>query len=370
MLRDRSCRVGFDGEAFLRHTRSGVTRYFAELLREYADAPALGVVPVTPYRFVASEHLVDRVPGRYRRVPLPGRVRYPLLARANARRLRRRGEVDLVHHSIYEPAALDLWPDVPRVCTVYDFSMEVVPESFGDTSGLLAAKADFLARADVLVCISDNTEADLHRFHPALRQPVVVTHLAASEEFFDPRPATIRGLPERYLLYVGNRHPHKNADVLFRAFARIHRSFPDVALVLTGAWLPDEPARLAELGIDERVVTLRATDAQLPWLYHRAEAFVFPSRYEGFGLPVVEAMAAGCPVLVADTPALVEVAGDAAGVFGVDDDEALADLLGGLLTGPGEGERLRAAGRERAAQFTWRRTAEATARAYQLALDG
>ena len=364
-------RVLYDGEAFIRHRRSGITRYLAELITEFAEDPSHAVTPVTPFRYVANAHLVDAASGGYRHVPVPGRWRVPLLGRMNRGAERRVGDGagwDLVHHSLYEPPALERWAGGPRVCTVYDFNFELHPEHFGDTAGLLADKERFLAACDALICISETTASDLRRVHPDLDKPVFVTPLAAGAEFFEPARSPIRGLPERYLLNVGNRHPHKNVDVLLRAFAAMMASDPDLHLVLCGAHLPSEPARLRELGIAERTHVLRASDAQLPWLYSRAEAFVFTSLCEGFGLPAVEAMAAGCPVVLSDIPALVEVADDAALYFRPDDVEGLVACLQRVVGDETLRKDLITRGSARAAGFTWKRTAELTAAAYDRAV--
>ncbi len=355
----------YDGEAFLRHRRSGISRFFSELISEYRRDPSLSVEPVTPYRYVANAHLASRRSG-FVQIPLPHRVRYRVLRRLNARRIAAATGVDLVHHSLYESCALDTWVAPKRVCTVYDFTMELFPELFWDTSSELRDKRLFLDRCDVVTCISRTTYDDLRRFYPDLDKPVVVTLLGTAPAFFHPQEAAIRGLPERYLLHVGNRHKHKNADLLFRAFAELSRSDRTLHLVLSGQHLPDEAERLRDLGIADRTVLLKATDGQLPWLYHRASAFVFPSRYEGFGLPVVEAMAAGCPVVLANTPGLLEVAGDAALVFAPDDVDMLVRHLERLVNDSAMAAAMRERGSRRAAQFTWRRTAEATSAAYDL----
>lgn len=362
----RPHRVLFDGEAFLRHRRSGITRYFAELIAQYRTSPTLGVEAITPYKYVANAHLAASAPHQFRQIPLPSRYRHPILETLNARRAKRAPVPDLVHHSLYELSALNAI-QAPRVCTVYDFTFELRPDLFPGQEAALRDKRVFLERCDLLLCISQTTYDDLQRVHPDLDKPAVVTPLGVSQHFLAPTPVSIRGLPERYLLHVGNRHVHKNVDVLLRAFAEIVRLDPSLRLVLSGQGLPNETARLRELGIEDRVVFLSATDEQLPWLYHRAQAFVFPSLYEGFGLPVLEAMAAGCPVVIAATPALVEVAGDDASIFAPDDVDSLVALLQDVIGDPIRAKSMRETGARRAATYTWRRTAELTASAYDQA---
>ena len=358
----------YDGKAFIRHRRSGVTRYLSELIHEFRAHPELGIDPMTPYRWVANSHLAEGWPG-YTQVPLPGRLRPAVLERMNARRIRRGSDgADLVHYSLYEPSSLETWRARSRVCTIYDFTFEHFPQFLREWGDHLEAKELFIERCDALICISQATHDDLLHFHPGLDKPALVVPLGVGQEFLEPKPARIRGLPDRYLLYVGNRHPHKNVDLLLSAFAEIRPRYPDLNLVLVGAYLPDETARLKELGIEDRTVRMRVPDRELPWLYHRAEAFVFPSRYEGFGLPVLEAMAASCPVAMSNAPALLELASDVALVFDPDDRDALAGLIERLLTDREEAERLRVEGRRRAGEFTWRRTAELTVSAYDQAV--
>ncbi len=365
-------RVLIDGEAFFRHSRSGISRYFTELVREDRRNPDYDVEAVTPYRFVANRHLTEALSPAYLRVPLPGRWRSPFFHAVNRPPLAKAaGAVDLVHHTLYEQAALSIAPGVPRVCTVYDFTYELHADLFpGNTeiAGLVAQKNDFMTHCDGLLCISEMTCRDLHTVRPDLDVPVEVTPLGVSDSFFTPPARRPRGIPERYLLHVGNRHAHKNVDQLFRAFASLMGTDPDLHLVLCGNSLPDEQARRAELGIEDRTVCLRIGDDELPALYAHAIAFVFPSRYEGFGLPVVEAMAAGCPVLMCDVPALLEVAGGLARTFDPEDDASLVALLDEVLGDATLRTSMAVAGRTRACDFTWQRTAMATAEAYRRVL--
>lgn len=360
-------RIEFDGSAFYRHRRSGIGRYFSELIGEFAADPTLGVTPVLPYRFITNAQ-AERVP-HVHSLPLPRRIRDPLLGRLNAgsaRSAAREGH-DLLHYPLYDPALLDTARRERSATTVYDFTFELMPHLFGDQSRELALKKEFLEACDVLFCISDATASDLKKVHPHLEQPVVTTPLAVGDEFRGTyrRP---RNLPERYLLHVGNRVEHKNVDLIFAAFTRLTKTDPTLQLVLSGQGMADEPTRLAELGIEDRTHVVRLSDRDLPGAYQHAQAFVFPSRYEGFGLPLVEAMATGCPCVISDAPALLEVAGSAADVIDPDDVDALTAALERLLGDPALAARRRVEGRERAALFTWRRTAELTAKGYETAL--
>lgn len=360
-------RVLYDGEAFVRHRRSGITRYLSELIHEFRSDPNLGVEPVTPYRWVANSYLADGSEG-YTQIPLPPRLRSSVFGLLNARRTRRAEAADLVHHSLYEERALEAFQGHRRVCNVYDFTLELFPDLLEPSSAHLAAKSMFLRRCDAVICISQTTRDDLRRFHPELDKPTFVVPLGVGKRFFEPESVRIRGLPDRYVLFVGHRFPHKNADLLLHAFAAIARRDLNLHLVLIGAHPSDERARLKELGIADRTLRMHASDAELAWLYHQAEAFVFPSIYEGFGLPVLEAMAAGCPVVMSNAAALLEVAGEAALIVEPGDADALAAQTERLLADRALRDQLRAAGRRRAEAFTWLRTAELTAAAYERVL--
>jgi glycosyltransferase involved in cell wall biosynthesis len=360
--------VMYDGEAFMRHARGGIPRYLTELIGEFRGDPDLGVVPVTPYKWVASRHLAE-LDRHFIELPLPRRARLGVLRTLNGPRLRRTQPADLVHHSLYEPNAFERWHGRKHVTTVYDFMLQRFPELLKPGDDHLERFGEVLRRADAVVCISEATREDLHRFHPDYDRPVFAIPLGVGDDFFDPRPARLPTLPEKYVLSVSNRMEHKNADVLLHAFAELSRRHPGLQLVLVGAYLPSETDQLSSLGILDRTVRLRVTDAALPWLYRKADVMVYPSRWEGFGLPVAEAMASSCPAVVSDLPALREVGGDAVRYFEGNGTASLVEHVERVLTDPTEAERMRRDGVSRARLFTWRRTAELTAEAYRTVLD-
>ena len=157
----------------------------------------------------------------------------------------------------------------------------------------------------------------------------------------------------------------KSVDVLLEAFSILAKGYHDLHLVLVGAYLRSERERLHELGIAGHTFRLRVSDAALPWVYRKAAVMMYASQWEGFGLPVAEAMASGCPAVVSDIGALTEVGADAVRVFDTEDQAALVELVERILTDPEEAARMQQAGIARARVFTWRRTAERTATVYE-----
>lgn len=358
----RPVRAAFDDQVFVLQRHGGISRYYTELLREFEQDPGLGVRASTPFRYVVTQHLLDHDPRRFAHPQLPPRLdRAAVLHALNTARFARAQLLtrQLVHHTYYLPIGLRT-PAAGRVCTVYDMIPEHFPE-LHPHGNPHRAKDAYVAACDAVLCISQSTKDDVLRHYGELDKPVVVTPLGVAPRYFDARAAE----PDRpYVLFVGQRSGYKNFDVLLRALASLRR---DVRLLCVGGppFSDDETARIAELGLDGSVERREVGDAELPDVYASAVALVFPSRYEGFGLPTVEAFAAGCPVVLAEMPCSVEVGGDAAQFFAPDADDELAAILAELIADPGACDKWRDAGRRRARDFTWRRTAELTADVYR-----
>ncbi len=194
-----------------------------------------------------------------------------------------------------------------------------------------------------------------------------MTPLAADDFSAGPMgelPVQLRGA--RYVLSMGNTKTHKDLPALLRAFVRVAETHPDILLVLVGEESPGFVARvLGDSDVAARVrFTGPADDAALRALYAHAEMFAFPSRYEGFGLPPLEAMSFSTPVVTTTAASLPEVVGDAALRVAPGDEEALADAIVRIAGDAALRERLGQAGVRRAASFSWDRTAERTARVY------
>ena len=282
---------------------------------------------------------------------------------------------DLVHVTSVAPL---LCPR-PSVFTVHDLAYRLMPEIYPPA---VRRRLDWLIslgirRARRVIAVSEATKRDLLMHYAIPESRVVVIPEAASPALAVPlspgRAAEILArwqLPARYLLYVGRLHIRKNLGRLIEAYAGLPPALRrDCPLVLVGRRLFDSgpvEATIARCGVaDDVVLTGHVDEEALRALYAGATAFVYPSLFEGFGLPPLEAMSLGLPVLTADRHALREVVGDAGLLVDPTDIGALRDGMAQLASDGGLRQRLAALGLARARQFSWARTARETAEVYE-----
>jgi glycosyltransferase involved in cell wall biosynthesis len=286
------------------------------------------------------------------------------------------------------PAALDVLHSVdfippfrrlcPAVITVHDLSFLLYPETkTAESLRYYGQIAQAVESADAIIAVSEATRRDMERLLGAPPERVTVVHHGVSSAF-SPRPPDAvaafcrqRGLPETFMLWVGALEPRKNLPCLFRAVAAASARLPEAmrTLVLVGVdgWaFENAQAEFDRLGLAAQTVMFgQATEEELALLYSAAWVFPFPSMYEGFGLPPLEAMACGAPVVSANVSSLPEVLGDAARYFDPQDDAALAELLVALANDAPLRANLRQAGLAHAARFRWEDTAAATLQVYR-----
>lgn len=284
-----------------------------------------------------------------------------------------------IYHSTYY--LMPYRPGAPTILTIYDLIAMLHPQTVSARARLLFRLTTRLAlrTAQQVITISEATRQDLLRHFPIPAERVTAIPLAADPRF-QPQPgevieATRRkyNLPEHYLFYLGINKPHKNLLRLIKAYARLSPvpgpQSPVPPLLIAGAWddrYPETKERVSELNLGERVRFLGPVDdADLPALYSGCEIFVFPSLYEGFGLPVLEAMACGAPVMCSNASSLPEVAGDAALLFDPLDVESIAAALRRAIEDGNLRRSLAERSLAQAVNFSWARTAEETLAIYR-----
>ena len=264
-----------------------------------------------------------------------------------------------------------------RVTTMFDMIHEIYWPGHFTT----AHKRASIARCDHIICISHATRADLCERLDVAPERTSVVHLGyldcsgldaagAPAEFASglapERTGELRGAP--YFLYVGQRGDYKNFASLLRAWATASDLVRDVRLVCFGGgpFTTDELALATSLGLDDRrLLQTGGSDAALAAAYRHAVALVYPSLYEGFGLPPLEAMSAGCPVLCSDTSSLPEVVGDAAITFAPRDIEAIRAAMRHVAYSADVRHDLVQRGHARRRQFSWQRCASETLAVYR-----
>lgn len=365
-------RVAFDGQIFRQQRHGGISRTFCELTRELARLPGVQARIVAPHHRNAYLEALDPA----LRCGWPSRAwpRLGKLSRAAGRllewHLMRREPPHIVHATYYGACPLKA-ARARRVLTVYDMIHEQFPEHFPPHDPTAADKRRAVAEADHVICISHSTRADLIERLGVAEAKVSVTHLSSSlAPPVDTGTAPSAGIAAPYLLYVGERGGYKNFAAAARALAA-SSALRELRLVCFGGGplKATEWELLQGLGLGaDRVEAVQGDDDRLARAYAGAAAFIYPSLAEGFGIPPLEAMRCGCPVVCSDTSSLPEVVGPAAERFDPADVEAVRHALERVLLSPSRRAELVALGRARADSFSWERCARQTLVAYRQAL--
>jgi glycosyltransferase involved in cell wall biosynthesis len=281
--------------------------------------------------------------------------------------------VDLFHATEH---LLPRFSSVLTVFTLHDLIFLFHPETHKPLNRwfLTLMMPRFLRAADAVIAVSECTKRDAIRFYGIPEEKITVIYEGVNPRFRPASPEAIAAvrarynLPEHFILYVGTIEPRKNLTALLEAFHHLLATH-DLRLVFVGkkGWLYEGFfRRLRELGLEDRVIfTGYVPDEDLPAIYSAADLFVFPSLYEGFGLPVLEAMACGTPVVCSNTSCLPEVAGDAALLVDPADVRALAGAMERALTDEALRVTLRARVMGKARGFTWEQAAQKTLMVYQ-----
>jgi glycosyltransferase involved in cell wall biosynthesis len=344
----------------------GINRYFANLI---SRLPAEYAPTLATYR------------SRELHVPSHPNLRAPRFPRFRPGRLSQRVErqwfrwiagrtaFDVAHPTHYYSylftQALERHR-IPTVLTVWDMTHEVLPDQMPNSARTSAQKRDAVLRADAIICISENTRKDLLERYPLPEERVTVTHLAS--EIDEGRAFGPERVPEQpYLLYVGHRYPYKNFSRLLEAFAQVAPLRPELRLCVVGRpFTAAEQREMEAARVAERVENLGLVgDAHLAKLYRCSLALVYPSLYEGFGIPPLEAMSCGTAVIASHAASIPEVVGDAGVLFDPLSTEGLAEAILRVMDDPQRRDEMIRRGRERAKSFSWDRMAADTCEVYE-----
>lgn len=379
-------RVLYDYQIFSRQDFGGISKCFCELI---ANMPADIKTSIATKRsnniHLRHSGLVDglqaarmTVEAFSREFPLRGYYKiYELLnalgimhgddiydRRLSVRQLKAQ-QFDVFHPTFFSPYFLKYIGRKPWVITIHDMMPELFPEHFGKNDQQIQFKSQHLGEASTIIAVSESTKRDIVRLLGVPEDKIaVVYHGCPNVERINEKPL----VTQPYFLYVGMRHVYKNFKQTAIDFAEFAPRHPEARLVCTGLPFTDEEKRLfSELKILSSTIYYPASDQQLKNLYANAVGFIFPSLYEGFGMPTLEAFAYGCPVLLNDIPVFHEVAADAALFFHSEGGSSNLPALLEKVYGMSKEQRSQIInkGFARLAAFSWKKSAAKLAGIYR-----
>ncbi|GAA6529539.1 hypothetical protein LPYR103PRE_15120 [Segatella asaccharophila] len=355
--------VLFDDQIFNIQRFGGISRYFCEVMTHIPMDYDVAVKYTDNYYL--KEYRVDR---HLKSVPhfIFNRLRKRLLLdnRALVKELLDTSSPCVFHPTYYDPYFLDYLNGHPYIITVHDMIHELFPGQFADADKVIREKKETICHADRIIAISENTKKDIVNILNIAPEKIDVIYHGNS---LHPSIHKNRlSLPPRYLLFVGDRTFYKNFSLLLRAFVQIRKQERGLILICTGKpFSKGESEEMRQLDLSASVLHVAAADSDLEELYGRALLFIFPSLYEGFGLPILEAFACGCPVALSNTSCFPEIAGDAGCYFDPHNLDSMVDSCLRLINDDAERRRLVLRGKERLKLFSWNKTALQMVKVYQ-----
>lgn len=366
-------KILYDHQAFTYQKWGGVSKSFCELIsnRPKGMDYEISIVESDNHHLLSS-NLVNEV-GRISRDLVSFHNRHPFWGREkiytflgdsgilhtaeatnkrNSIKKLKQGDFDIFHPTFFDNYFLPHLNGKPFVLTVHD----LMPELFGWYKGdpQIANKPELCEKAAAIIAVSENTKKDLCRLYNVPEKKVHVIYHGCPQ--YTGLSDTQRLIEEPYFLYVGRRDGYKNWIQTISDFAEFHKNHPEVVMICTGADFCEQELRiLRELHIDKVVRAIFASDEQMANLYANAIAFVFPSLYEGFGMPILESFAYGCPALLNNKSCFPEIGGEAALYFDSQEGESnLAELMEDVYSMNDDARReLNEKGKKRLETFSW-----------------
>ena len=358
-------KILYDNQMFTFQRFGGVTRYFADLMY---NLPAGEFVAEIPMRYCENHYVTETYGHKYKTINFPKNYRikrriYALTNNYISKQAAKHNDYDIFHPTYFSPYFLKTVKErqKPFVLTIHDMTFERYPQDVLIYDRTIPNKKRLIAEADHIIAVSENTKRDIVELLGTDPSKISVVHhgyrtvVTPSDRLFD-----------RYVLYVGERKGYKNFLPWLSAIRPIFNLDPGLKIVCTGSpFTYAEQKLFARWNIADRLLHISANDAQMASLYRYALCFVFPSHYEGFGIPILEAFHNGCPVCLSNASCFPEVAGDAAMFFNPGDAQSMHDTLKEVLASSTLRDELRQKGALRSKDFSLERMVEQTCNVYR-----
>lgn len=359
-------KVLYDYQMFSIQKYGGITRYFTEIIKNLPPNISYSL----PLLFTENQHLRENktiakqthfIPssnfkGKYYLNKFLRTVNHRYSARQIAK-----NNFDILHPTFYDDYVLQNLKK-PLVVTVHDLILYKVKDPVYNSSPRRQQMKNMITKADRIIAISNNTKKDVVEVFNINPDKIDVVY----HGFNYPAKNTEENRYGRYVLFVGQRGHHKNFETFIEAIAPILHKDRELKLICVGPSLSDaEHNNLTRLKIVEQVIVMNVNDSTLNMLYAHALLFVYPSLYEGFGMPILEAFANNCPVCLSDASCFPEIAGDAGIYFDPSDRESIQTAIHELMYDEALRSRQAQLGHSKLSEFSWEKAADQTAGCYE-----
>lgn len=362
-------KILYDHQIFTSQKYGGISRYFYELIREFSNDQDVNYeIPllVSNNHYISDKkfvNYVDLLPKKQFR----GKTRiFNYLNKPNTILKLKQQKFDIFHPTYYDPYFLTYLGNKPFVLTVYDMIHEKFSDMFPQTDKTTEQKRLLVEKATKIIAISQSTKKDLIELLGTDESKIEVVYHGNS--MFPKSNISIEyEIPRKYLLFVGGRGTYKNFERFIKSIAGLLNQDKELFVVCAGGgkFSNYEIEQFKELGISKQILQFNLDDDSLAYFYKNALAFIFPSLYEGFGIPILESFACGCPLLCSDVSSLPEVAGEAAYYFNPYSEESTRGAVLRVLNDTNLRKDLITKGQERLKKFSWKQTAEQTKKVYE-----
>lgn len=360
-------KVLYDHQIFTSQEYGGISRLFVELLKKYKNSED---IDAKLSLLLSNNHYLSelgfnskffpntKIPGKRK---IMGAINY-----MNSVRNLLKGDYDIFHPTYYDSYFLPFLKEKPFVLSVHDMTHKLFPEMMSKNDRTSEFQEQIIPKAEEILTISENTKRDILRFFNVDSQKIQVVPLATSLIPLD-KEIDMK-LPDKYILFVGVRRGHKNFDKFFEGVFNLLKNDKDLYLVCGGGKDFSEPEIkiFDKSGVTNQVIYVPfANNDELATLYQNAILFVFPSLYEGFGIPVLEAFSCNCPAVVSNASSFPEIAKDAVVYFDPNDSDSIRASVERVLKDTALQTLLRIKGTQRGKDFSWEKTTQATAKVYK-----
>jgi glycosyltransferase involved in cell wall biosynthesis len=362
-------RIMYDHQAFILQKYGGISRYFFELAKEFnkMDSVEIDIPLLMSNNHYMSKKEYTKHIDVLANLEFRGKHRtFNVLNKLYSIRQINRQYFDIFHPTYYDLYFLKYIGSKPFVLTVYDMIHEKFSDMFSVNDRVSKYKKLLVEKAVKVIAISESTKKDLIEIFGTDESKIEVVYLGNSMEVDNQKSFNIK-LPAKYILFVGSRGGYKNFDRFLNAVSKLLKEDKDLHLICVGGggFSTDELVKIETMKIKNQVTQYNLNDDTLAYFYSKALAFIFPSLYEGFGIPVLESFACGCPLICSDTSSLPEIAKDAAVYFDPYSEDSIYEAVKEVISNKELQDEMKKKGFEQLKKFSWKKTTMETKKVYE-----